>query len=856
LGDSGGSSLRVPTATYRLQLRPGFGFREARAIVPYLQDLGVSHLYLSPVFAARRASVHGYDLTDPTRLNPELGSAADFRALSDAVVRRGMGLLLDIVPNHMAASSENAWWADVLANGRESPYAPFFDIDWDAGDGRVVLPILGRLLAEAIASRDLRVVVDEGGAGLRYFETRLPLRLPDGADPSELVGDRLAAVLAAQAYELVHWREAPSRVNYRRFFDVNDLVGVRVEEAAVFDATHAMVLRLVREGRVGGLRLDHVDGLREPLAYLRRLVDATGGREGVYLVVEKVLLGDETLPPRWPVDGTTGYDFQTLVGGLFVDPAGLRQLDAAYRRLTDLPPIDEVTYQRKRDGLRDRFPGELRRLAAALLGTDAGLPVDRPSLEDLVAALIEVTAGLPVYRTYLTAAAVPSATDRRYLGAAVAAARRRGAAPRPALDFLGRVLADPAGPALAGVLRWQQLSGAAMAKGLEDSAFYIYNRLVSQNDVGASATSIETPTEVAAFHAWAARRRRRWPDAMNATSTHDSKRSEDVRARISVLSERPASWLHHLARWRRLNAGHRRRLGRRYPPDANEEMLFYQTLVGVWPLDGAVTAAFVERLQAYMLKAAREAGVHTSWLDPRADHEAALADFVAACLDGERSAAFLADFAAFQSGIALPGAVGSLAQTLIKLTAPGLPDLYQGNELWDLSLVDPDNRRPVDYEERRRQLTALQADPVDLGALLRSWQDGRLKLLVTTRALQLRRDRPALFQRGAYLPLAARGRRADRIIAFARRRSRRWALTVVPRLASQLAPTGLPLGRRAWHDDKLLLPRRAPLRWRNLLSDERLTAAATPDGPALALGEVLARLPVALLVEESRGRSR
>ena len=833
----------------------GFRFNDARELVPYLDRLGVSDVYLSPILAARAGSSHGYDVIDPTRLNPELGSEDDFRALARELQHHDMGLLLDIVPNHMAAGPENPWWRDVLENGTASPYASYFDIDWEGGPdgrlaGRVLLPILGRPLPEAIALRELEVVDDGGGPSLQYFDTRLPLskdskRWLRKAEPDNLTPDGLSELLGQQHYELADWRDAPDRINYRRFFDINALVGMRVEEPRVFDAAHDQILRLVREGSVTGLRIDHVDGLADPLAYLRRLREAPGG-DGPYVVVEKILLGSERLPPAWPVAGTTGYDFLGAVSGLFVDRAGLAKLDAAYGRLTGVSDLHQAVRRLKADAIRDLFRGEIhalaRELVAAVGSTDAGSVTEG----EVEAALAALTAALPVYRTYLDGT-TSTQRDRRRLRSAITDAGRGGGAPPKGLAFLQATLLSER-PELRGLaMRWQQLTGAAMAKGFEDRALYVYNRLVSQNDVGASPATIEKPLDVEAFHRWNRARGRRCPLAMNATATHDTKRGEDVRARISVLSDMAAEWLRRTAKWRRLNRRHKTRLGRRLAPSPNEEHLIYQTLVGAWPLDERELPRFRERLKAYMTKASREAGVNTSWYRPSLEYEAATTAFLDACLDFVRSAEFLRDLQQLVARIEPLGAVNSLAQTLLKITSPGTPDFYQGNELWDLSLVDPDSRRPVDFESRQRLLSEIDVED-ELTAIVASWRDGRIKLLVTARSLAFRKAHATLFQEGSYVPLGTSGTGPERTLAFARRFGGQWSVTVVPLHSS---PVGKEpddsLAKRPPSDGQIVIPRRGPERWLNLLTGESVAAVRDEGGWRLPLDEVIRTLPVALL---------
>lgn len=945
--------LRAPGTTYRLQLNRDMGFDRARQLVPYLHRLGITDLYVSPLLRAREGSSHGYDGTDPTRLNPELGSERAFDALVDALRQRGMGLLLDIVPNHLAASTENPWWAHVLEHGPASPYAAFFDIDWHPGDpeleGRVLLPILGDSLEEVLARGELHLALDAGGLCLRYFRHRLPvdpgtyplLLAPGGAGaggdaleallararrlPPREAGDPGAAacrcregeaikagltrlyrevppvrtlvdrsfhkpplceLLAAQAYRLAPWREAASRLNYRRFFDVSDLVGVRVEDPRVFAATHAFILQLAREGKVTGLRVDHVDGLLDPPGYLRRLTGALAaevGAEGTsraapgasprslpfYVVVEKILTGSEQLRADWPVAGTTGYEFLNALNAVFVDPAGYSRLAAAYGRFVgDDAAFADVVYHQKRKVIRELFPGEFRELAqqaAALTGV---------SLQALEPALVEVTACLPVYRTYRRRGPV-AAEDRALLEEAVAeAGRRNPGLDGPALAALRGLLLGEAREAgegagaegtgarpgaagadacLAWVMRWQQRCVAVTAKGQEDTALYVHLPLLSLNEVGGGPPPPADP--VAVFHRLNQERLARWPLALSATATHDTKRGEDARCRLHVLSELPEEWEARLTRWSRWNAPKRRLVKGTWVPTPREEVLLYQTLLGAWPAREAELPTFPERLAGYLVKAAREAKIHSSWLSPDPAHEDALVAFARDILAPEAGSPFPADFHGFRGLVAFHGALNSLGQVLLKLAAPGVPDTYQGTELWDLSLVDPDNRRPVDFEERQRLLAELEeeeaAGPPGLAArLLATWADGRVKLHVVRHGLRLRRERPELFRKGAYLPVPVRGPRAEHVCAFARRQGTDWALAAAARLTVRLAGPGrFPLGEPVWRETMLVLPGRSPDRWENRLTGEHLATTGLAAGErAIPLATAFRTLPVALLV--------
>jgi (1->4)-alpha-D-glucan 1-alpha-D-glucosylmutase len=948
------SSLGQLGATYRLQLHGGFGFLEARSLLPYLRNLGITTLYSSPLFKARRGSLHGYSVTNPLELNPELGSKAAFDHLVHKLKSHGMGLLLDLVPNHMAMSPSNPWWMDVLENGARSPYAVFFDIDWRPPkhtlENRVLLPVLGKPFGQALEDQELRLSLGEDGFRVNFYEYWFPLdpktygdiltfRLdeleaqlgeghpallglqglittiehlpPRTATSSARLKERLRkkeelqkrlwllyqgspeikefldvnirrfngrrgepvsfelldTLLAKQPYRLAFWKMTLEIINYRRFFSINELIGIRVEDSRVFEATHALLFKLVGEGKVAGVRIDHIDGLYDPLEYLVRLKERLTPKEkgsvdfpGFPMFVEKILARDETLPQDWPVCGTTGYDFLNLVNGIFVDGQGYRDLASLYARLTGFKGnFADLVYDKKKLIIETLFGGEVESLGHELsMLAEQDRHGQDIFLRDLVRALEEVTACLPIYRTYIRDYQVPD-REHQYLKATITEARRRNPTPGgPAYDFLRRVLLLDFLPSfpeekkaswLRFVMRWQQYTGAIMAKGLEDTALYIYNCLTSLNEVGSEAR----PVTLAEFHRGNADRQANWPRTLNATSTHDTKRSEDVRQRLNVLSEMPQQWEECLTRWRRWNQKYLLRVDQLPVPDPHEEMLLYQTLVGGWPLTEPERLDFNHRLKAYLIKAMREAKVHTRWISPNPDHEEALLAFVDAILEPSPENRFLRDFQQFQEQVAFFGALNALSQVVLKIAAPGVPDFYQGTEMWDFSLVDPDNRRPVDYQKRTTLLKELQQkearSPLSLFArLLAQWQDGAIKLFVTYKALNYRRAHLALFQEGDYLPLKSKGPEGQRLVAFARRRGEGWALAVVPRFSTHLAaPSRPPLGRAVWGEELLPLPAGAPKVWGNVLTGATVTTASGKSGPALSLAEIFQHLPVALL---------
>ncbi len=949
---------RIPVATYRIQFNREFTMSDAGELVPYLHALGVTEIYASPLLQSRQGSSHGYDVTDPTRLNGELGGEDAFTGLVETLRKHGMGLLLDIVPNHMAASTENPWWTDLLQNGPGSRYAPYFDINWlpaRAGlAGKVLLPVLGSPYGETLENGELLLELAAGGFRIRYREQHFPLapgtyrqvllkpgeepgvapqqlqdlaqeldRLPpcdDAGFPAAFEGiirrlwrlyqtvpeiklyidqnlqaingvkknpagfNHLDDLLAAQHYRLAFWRLANREINYRRFFGVSDLVSIRIEDERVFNATHRLVLRLAREGQVTGLRIDHIDGLHDPEGYLKRLqksLAGTAGSPGFYVVVEKILGPGEELPATWPVHGTTGYDFLNLVNGLFVHEEGLAQLQDTYTRFGGpRESFKEVAYRLKMRAMAELFGGEMKSLAAML---EHLAEQDRHgrdlSLDRLEEAVITVIACLPVYRTYTRDFTI-TGRNRAYIEAAVASAALRNPHNKRALAFLRRVLLLELSDHRAGelrqewlrfVMRWQQFTGPVMAKGVEDAAMYVYNRLVSLNEVGSDPHA--PAISLAKFHTSNRYRLEKLPHSMNATSTHDTKRSEDVRMRINVLSEIPGLWAEHLKRWRSLNERHKVIWHDRRVPGGNMEQFIYQTLVGAWPLREEEVPGFKKRLEGYLVKAAREAGTHTGWLRPNEDYEKALVQFANSILEAEKNKIFLEDFKRFQAIIARYGAINSLAQVLLKITTPGVPDFYQGTELWDFSLVDPDNRRPVDYDARVNALAQLRerektAGPLDMvKELLENWRDGRVKLFTIYRALRFRRANPGLFSSGEYIPLEVAGPGAGHVCAFARRAGNNWAIVAVPRLLAfmrytrfgakggngkeeEMFPQNSILGDEKWENTVLLLPDDAPRLWRNIFTRETLDTGAGPGaGRDLPPARVWNNFPVALFTQ-------
>lgn len=944
----------VPLATYRLQFNANFQFRDAIGILDYLRELGISHIYASPVFTSRRGSGHGYDVTDPTRIDPDLGGEQGFAELQAAIEERNMRLLLDIVPNHMAASSENRWWMDVLEFGPDSSFASYFDINWRTPsrslENKLLLPFLAKPFGEVLDSGELRIAYEDGRLFLRYQEQTFPVASTSYAQilryreqdlnfaletgsPAEqewqgivaaaesIASDRsmsaqaaterrtkaehlrerlrqliasspemaafldrtldalhgtpgdpqsfcaIERILSAQHYRLAFWQTASDSINYRRFFSITDLVGVRVEDPAVFDATHEGIIRAGAKRGISGFRIDHIDGLRDPRGYLTRLrerlsADATADGSA-YVVVEKILGREENIPPDWPVEGTTGYDYLNYANRLLVDAErGAAIVDVYSRWINGRMDFDDALYQKKKLVMSTLLGVEMRTLGRELteLASD-----DRYARElraaELTEALIEVTACLPIYRTYVQALEEPENTQTLLDRTIRAARERRPMLSAECFDFVADVLllrapphirADQRENRFAFVGRWQQFTGSIMAKGLEDTALYVYFPLASLNEVGGDPRAFGE--SVPEFHAYVSGRREKWPYSMNGTTTHDTKRSEDARARIAVLSEIPNEWEHGLQRWSGMNRKYGSRIDGAYVPDRNEEYLFYQTLVATWPLDRQEWPNLVQRLQDYLFKAVREAKVHTRWSQPNEPHENALRDFITGVLNRDANSEFFADFEAFQKRTALYGMLNGLAQVLLKAACPGVTDIYQGSELWDFRLVDPDNRSLVDFGKRislfERLRTAQDSDTNcehGLQELLECWCDSRVKLYVLSRALAARRENPTLFLDGDYLPLQASGRHHERIVAFARRHAEDHTITVVPRCVAGIQAPVIGAQRADfWRDTILTLPETSPDNWVNILAGANSRTISVKDH-RLSIGDVFGDFPIALL---------
>ncbi len=960
------TDTRSTTSTYRLQLNRGMTFDDARELVGYLHDLGIDTLYVSPILQARAGSMHGYDVIDHGLLNPELGGREAMERLVSRLHEFGMGLMVDIVPNHMCVSDLADWrWCDVLENGPSSPHARFFDIDWnpprqDLKD-KVLLPRLGDQYGRVLENQELRIEFSGGSFNVSYYEAAFPLaprswmqiltpasgrvcaalgkyhpavlelesiitalgylplrteldeertherqrereiirqRLLTLAEAVPVVAgsieatlgeingkrgvpgsfDALESLLADQAYRLSYWRVAADEVNYRRFFDINELAAIRTEDPVVFQETHRLIFELIGKGWITGLRVDHPDGLFDPARYFQELQAASpapqppADRRRLYVLAEKILSGNEELRENWQIEGTTGYGFMNLLNNLFVYSNSRTVFRKLYERWTGWRwPLDELIYDSKRLILRASMSSELNVLARRL---DRICQQHRHTrdftLETLRFALSEIIACFPVYRTYITAEQVePDAEDRRHIESAVMAAISRNPATNETVFEAIRsllLLEDPEGTSETlkaerrlFVMRLQQLTGPVMAKGVEDTAFYRYYPLASLNEVGGDLGQFGVTPRV--FHRANDTRLKRWPRALLGTTTHDTKRSEDVRARINVLSEMPDQWFAAVRHWSDLNANKRTTIEREPAPDANTEYLIYQTLAGVWPFEPLPAAAygeFVRRVTSYLEKAMKEAKLHTSWVSPDARYDRAVRTFIEAILEDSGDNLFLRDFQTFLDPVLRAGMLNSLSQVLLKVTSPGVPDFYQGCETWNFSLVDPDNRRPVDFGRLRRELESIQrrsggAGTEQVESLLRTAEDGRIKLYLTYRALGYRQASRRLFETGAYTAMEPIGSRRAHLVAFARRDEQNVMIAAAGRFFLELNPSGAwPLPANLWDDTALPLPKQVlAASYRNVLTDQIVRPVKHAGRMVLLANEVFpAGLPVALLEGE------
>jgi len=893
--------VRRPVNTYRLQLTGDFDLRAAANVAAYLDRLGVTDCYTSPYLIATPGSASGYDVCDYGGVQPELGGETAFAEFAAALERHRLGHMLDFVPNHMGADARrNHWWRDVLMRGRASPYADYFDIDWTPVKAelrdRLLLPILGKPYGAALDDGDIRLTRAGDALVITYFDHVLPLNpaTVGDAQPETVTTDALHELLERQAYRLAYWRTSADEINYRRFFDVDGLVGVRMERSDVFDDAHRLVLALVRRGVVTSIRVDHPDGLARPVEYFDRLVrvcTAAAAGRGIHLVVEKILTGDEPLPARWPVHGTTGYDFLARVNGVFVVPAGGVALERLYARLTGVrTTFDDEAYTSKKLIMATTLASEVQMLAQALNRISERHRRSRDfTLNNLRHALVEFVASLPVYRTYLEPEAADEGDVAHVRRAARRARRRNEHLDASVFTFIEAVLlGDAAGtsdypPAHAADAldrrrftdRLQQFTGSVIAKGVEDTAFYRHHALLSANEVGGTPAHPSRPASD--LHAHNQRRADHAPLGLLATATHDTKLGEDARARLNVLTELPAEWARQARRWRTLTKAFRVRGDASGDdaadrPDDDDQYRLLQVLVGTWPADALAAppettdwTAYVERVTEYMRKAAREAKRHTSWINSNAGYEEALVAYVERALTSPRGRRFRETARPFIRRVARAGVVNALSQVVIKIGSPGVADVYQGTELWDLSLVDPDNRRPVDFDRRaawledlepvlaRTSAPAAAVDRESIRALLDDWPSGRIKLYVTAAGLRWRRAHADLVLASTYEPLAVDADGPADVVAFARRIGAAGAIVAAPRLVASLMAPGpddatepWPVGE-AWRTTRVRLPPDLDgLPLRNIFTGERLSAETMGGVVGIPASRLFSDVPVAI----------
>ncbi|CCH68122.1 Malto-oligosyltrehalose synthase [Richelia intracellularis HH01] len=927
--------MQIPVATYRLQFNPNFVFQHSHKIVAYLAEMGISHIYASPILTARQNSSHGYDTVNPNEINPELGGIENFLQLRQILKNYHMEWIQDIVPNHMAFDSQNHMLMDVLENGPHSQYRNFFDIDWnhpyEVIRGRVLAPFLGEFYGYCLESGKLILRYEENGLTINYYSWKFPIRIESydrvltynlsalretlGRDNPHLIklmgvlymlkhipsGEEgrerydqisfikrmlweiwndsqdvqnhitanicifngeygnpesfnfLESLLAEQFFCLSYWKVGNEELNYRRFFTVNDLICLRVEEKKVFEKTHQLIFQLVKENRLNGLRIDHIDGLYDPTQYVNRLREHA---PEAYLVVEKILGRRELLPINWPIQGTSGYDFLAQVNYLFCNLDNEQEFDDIYQSfLGRTVNYQDIIDQNKRLIISKYLAGDIDNLANLLKQICINYRYASDfTIYGLKAALVEIMALFPVYRTYINSTEA-SKSDQEYIQKVINQAKSN--IPNflnevafiekfLLLDFDEFLTEENREQWLHFLMRLQQFTGPLMAKGVEDTTEYVYNRLISLNEVGSHPDCFGISQED--FHHFNQTRFAQWPHSMNATSTHDTKRGEDVRARINILSEIPKEWEKNLKRWHAINKPQKNVTGGIDVPTPNDEYFLYQTLIGTFPWHEHEYPQFVDRIKEYIIKAIREAKVHTAWLKPDADYENNFTEFAEQILKPDNNE-FLDLFRAFQKKIAFYGVFNSLSQTLLKITAPGLPDFYQGTELWDFSLVDPDNRRPVDFQLRQQYLEniKIQIDmdlPNFIAQLLQYPESGEIKQFLIYQVLSARKQYLEVFQRGTYHKLTIAGSLKGHIIAFSRKLGEQNTIVVVPRFITSLIKEGeYPIGKQVWQETRIISPTVSKPVWHNLITKQQV-----PSGDIIWLRDILQSFPVALLV--------
>ncbi len=890
-----GLSLRQPVATYRVQLNREFDFNKLKDTLPYFSKLGISHIYASPIFEARQGSLHGYDITDPNEINTELGGTDSFNDLIKEMNVLGLAWIQDIVPNHIAYFPQSTIISDVMKFGSNSTYRNFLDVDWNYPSkklrGKILAPFLMESYKKCLWQGQIRLAYRNGFL-IRYGELEFPVKISSyskilsgsnrflslptmnkgtlfskfrnqhssdedfGSEIEQILKkynqdiNLLDSLLSEQVYQLTNWRTAFKQINYRRFFDVSNLICLRMEETDAFETTHKLILQLLKEQKIGGLRVDHIDGLYDPQKYLDKLREAA---QQQYIVVEKILQNNENLPESWLIQGTTGYDFLNYLNGLFVSEQNKTKMTALYQEFTGTKKtFSLVMNECKKSVICRYFAGDLANLARIMHQTLKTRSYGTKStLNKIREAVIELLSVFAVYRTYINEDNSDEKTFARFKDAIEAAKERNGEI-KVELDAIERLLKESTSSidALSAIMRFQQFTGSIMAKGFEDTAFYVYNRLLSLNEVGGDPEKFGLSTND--FHMFLDSRQKKWPLSLNATATHDTKRGEDARARINVLSEVPSLFQSQIKKLSKIIK--KKTIKDKLAPNRNEEYYFHQSLIGSFPFELNEIPEFTNRLKIHMKKALREAKINSNWISPNLQYEEAMTSFVDQIFELNKKNTFMQEFLPFHKKISFCGFLNSLSQTLIKITSPGVPDFYQGTELWDLNFVDPDNRRQVDFGKRQRYLDEIKKlTLLEAQRLLSTFEDGRIKIFEINKALEIRNKKRSLFQNGTYMPLKVKGDLRNHLIAFCRKEQTSCVIVIAPRFLAKLTDMQrLPLGE-AWKNTFVCLPIGAKKVWYDAFSEKSLVSREINGDEGFWVDQLLKIFPVALLLSGESG---
>jgi (1->4)-alpha-D-glucan 1-alpha-D-glucosylmutase len=860
----------VPIASYRVQLNKGFDFQDLKHILPYLNELGVSHVYASPISQAKKGSTHGYDVVNHNKISEELGGEQAFRTLIGEMKALGLSWLQDIVPNHASYSLENLAVKDLWEKGCWSRYSSYYDVDWSHPhqklSGKILLPVLKQPYLKCLREGQISLVYNNG-FNIKYDNIELPIneemqRELSGSGCLEEVlvkinhdSQRLNRLLSRQYYILSYWKTALKHINYRRFFDIIDLIGLKIERMETFEYTHRLILELVKEGCFSGIRIDHIDGLYQPDEYLNKLRQEL---PEAYLIVEKILTNTEQIPKIWPVQGSTGYDFLNYTNKLFIQKRNESIVDAFYKKFTgNMHPFSDLLYDAKRHVAETYFRGDIENLAYLFKCTLQAIGYSEQfDYAKLSIAIEGLFACFPVYRSYIG----NLQNTKEPSQAAINYAIKKNPTLNRELSAITYLFehSQTQVEALHALMRMQQFSGSIMAKGFEDTALYRYVRLISLNDVGSNPSQFGISVEQ--FHKFNLPRQQYWPLTLNTLSTHDTKRGEDIRARLNVLSEVPSEFQANVGEWGKNNCFKKLQIDGLLAPDPNEEYYIYQTFLGAYPSTTEEVEEFRERIKLHITKALREAKIHSNWLSPNLSYETAVISFALNLLEDNK---FMDSFLPFQRKISLFGLFNTLSQTLLKITCPGIPDFYQGSELFDLSMVDPDNRRPVDFQKRKKLLAEIKdVNPIRATELLSAYIDAKAKLYVIHKALMLRRTFRQLFEEGKYVPLAVEGEYEEHILAFAREKGKKYVVTIVPRLLASLLhsinnESGTDLDDKilglfdesaeVWAGTYVTLPGDTPKKWVDVFTNKTIISSSG----RLFVRDVLGNFPVALLVGDN-----